>query len=436
MATREANELSATEALARIRAGNLTSEALVRACLARIDAREAGVGAWQHLDREGALAAARAADGVAPRGALHGIPVGIKDIIDTADAPTALGSAIYATRRPEWDAACVAAIRAAGGIVLGKTVTTEFAYFTPGKTRNPHGLERTPGGSSSGSAAAVADFMVPLALGTQTAGSVIRPAAFCGVLGYKASFGEFTLAGVRPFAESLDTLGGFARSVADLQLLRTVLTGAPVPASDAAPLPGSERAPLPALGWCRTPQWEAAEPCVHDALRAGVERLARAGASVREIALPPRVAALTGAQQTIMAYEAARNYRFEMQRHGERLSERLRALLEAGERTPYAAWVAARRDVAQAQREWPAVLDDCAAVLVPAAVGEAPLAGAGTGDPLMNRIWTALGVPCLALPVQRGPHGLPVGVQLVGAAGADDLLLRVGGRIAGLLATA
>jgi Asp-tRNA(Asn)/Glu-tRNA(Gln) amidotransferase A subunit family amidase len=426
MATKQANELSATEALARIRAGELTSEALVRACLTRIDAREAAVGAWQHLDREGALAAARAADRVAPRGALHGIPVGVKDIIDTADMPTALGSTIYAKRRPEWDAACVAAIRAAGGIVLGKTVTTEFAYFTPGRTRNPHHLEHTPGGSSSGSAAAVADFMVPLALGTQTAGSVIRPATFCGVVGYKASFGEFTLAGVRPFAESLDTLGGFARSVADLALLRAVLTG--------APLPGSDAAPLPALGWCRTPQWEAAEPCVRDALRASVERLERAGVDLREIGLPPRVAALVEAQKTIMAYEAARNYRFEMQRHGERLSERLRALIEAGERTPYAAWVAARRDVAQARREWAAGLDARAAVLVPAAVGEAPLAGSGTGDPLMNRIWTALGVPCLAVPVQRGPHGLPVGVQLVGAADDDDRLLRIGGRIAGVLA--
>ena len=428
MADRQPNELSATEALARMRAGELTSEALVAACLARIDARESAVGAWQHLDRDGALQAARAADRAAPRGLLHGIPVGIKDIIDTADMPTALGSPIYATRRPAWDAACVAAIRAAGGIVLGKTVTTEFAYFTPGKTRNPHDLERTPGGSSSGSAAAVADFMVPLALGTQTAGSVIRPATFCGVLGYKASFAEFTLAGVRPFAESLDTLGGFARDVADLVLLRAVLTGAPVPASDASP--------LPALGWCRTPQWDAAEACVRDTLLASVERLGRAGVGVREITLPPRFAALVDAQITINNYEAARNYRFEMERHRERLSERLRALIEAGTRTSYAAWVAARREVAQAQREWPAIAGDCAGVLVPAAVGEAPLAGAGTGDPLMSRIWTALGTPCLAVPVARGPHGLPVGVQLVAAVGDDELLLRAGARVAELLATA
>ena len=217
------HELTASDAAARIRSGKLTSVSLVSACLARIEAREREVGAWQFIDPDLALEQARTADRNPSRGALHGVPIGVKDIIDTVDMPTTLGSAIYAGRRPQWDAACVAAVRAAGAIVLGKTVTTEFAYFQPGKTRNPHDLRHTPGGSSSGSAAAVADFMVPIAFGSQTAASVIRPAAFCGVFGYKASFGELSLSGIRPFAESLDTLGIFARSVADIALVRSVL---------------------------------------------------------------------------------------------------------------------------------------------------------------------------------------------------------------------
>ena len=196
--------LSATEAAARIRAGTLTCESLMRSCLARIELRETQVGAWQFLDADRALERARAADRQAPQGPLHGIPIGVKDIMDTVDMPTGLGSPIYARRQPDWDAACVAALRAAGAIVLGKTVSTEFAYFQPGKTRNPRNLLHTPGGSSSGSAAAVADGMLPLALGSQTAASVTRPAAFCGVYGYKGSHGEFSLSGIRPFAESLD----------------------------------------------------------------------------------------------------------------------------------------------------------------------------------------------------------------------------------------
>jgi Asp-tRNA(Asn)/Glu-tRNA(Gln) amidotransferase A subunit family amidase len=418
MAALPLNELSATDAAARIRAGELSSEALVRACLERIAAREADVGAWAHLDPDRALDAARAADR-GEGGALRGVPVGIKDIIDTVDMPTALGSPIYAGRRPQWDAACVAALRAAGAIVLGKTVTTEFAYFQPGGTRNPHDLRHTPGGSSSGSAAAVADGMVPVALGTQTAGSVVRPAAFCGVFGYKASFGDFSLSGVRSFAESLDTLGILARSVADIALTRNVLMGFP-DATTTLALPAA-----PTLGLCRTAQWSLADACVREAVEAGAESLRRAGARVHEVVLPAHFAALIDAQKTIMACEAARNFLFETTRHGERVSDALRALADLGWRTPRSAYVDAKRMVAGAASELGAVLAGCDALIAPATLGEAPLAAAGTGDPVMNRMWTALHVPCMAVPLTTGPQGLPVALQLVAATGADELLLKV-----------
>ena len=416
----DANELSASDAAALIRAGTLSSEALVRACLARIEARERDVGAWEYLDPDRALALARAADRGEGRGPLRGIPVGIKDIIDTVDMPTTLGSRLYLARQPQWDAACVAALRAAGAIILGKTVTTEFAYFQPGKTRNPHHLQHTPGGSSSGSAAAVADRMVPVALGSQTAASVIRPATFCGVFGYKASFGELSLSGIRPFAESLDTLGILARSVADIALVRDVLMGFP----DAAAM-----APLdapPALGLCRTLQWSLAEACAQRAVEEGAEKMRRAGARVLDVELPPRFAALIDAQKTIMAYEAARNYVFETTRHAERLSEAFRVLTDQGARTPRAAYVDAQHLVRGAKAELGAVFAGCDALIVPAAAGEAPLATSGTGDPVMSRMWTALHVPSLAAPVMTGPQGLPVGLQLIGAQGADAQLLQVG----------
>jgi len=413
-----------------IRAGTLSSEALVRGCLARIEARERDVGAWEYLDPDRALALARAADSGEGRGPLRGVPVGIKDIIDTVDMPTTLGSRIYSARQPQWDAACVAALRAAGAIILGKTVTTEFAYFQPGKTRNPHRLQHTPGGSSSGSAAAVADCMVPVALGSQTAASVIRPATFCGVFGYKASFGELSLSGIRPFAESLDTLGILARSVADLALVRDVLMGFPDAATTLA-LPAP-----PALGLCRTAQWNLADTCVQRAVEESAEKFRRAGARVRDVELPAHFAALIDAQKTIMAYEAARNYVYETTRHAERLSDAFRTLADLGGCTPRDAYVDARHLVRRARTELRAVFAGCDALIVPAAVGEAPLATAGTGDPVMSRMWTALHVPSLAVPVTTGPQGLPVGLQLIGEQGADVPLLKAGEWAARALAPA
>ena len=412
--------LTASDAAARIRSGKLTSVSLVSACLARIEAREPKVGAWQFIDPDLALEQARAADRSQSRGPLHGVPIGVKDIIDTVDMPTELGSAIYRGRRPQWDAACVAAVRAAGAIILGKTVTTEFAYFQPGKTRNPHDPRRTPGGSSSGSAAAVADFMVPIAYGSQTAASLIRPAAFCGVFGYKASFGEFSLSGIRPFAESLDTLGIMARSVADIALVRSVLLGA-LDQAQLAALPAP-----PKLGVCRTAQWALAEPCARMAVEAVGERLGRAGAGVSDVSLPEHFAFLVEAQKTIMAYEAAHNYIYETTRVAHQLSDAFRALTDAGSRTSRESYLDAKRSVAAAKSELGSIVGDCDALITPATIGEAPLAETGTGDPIMSRMWNALHVPGLALPVSKGPQGLPIAVQLIAMHGADERLLQIG----------
>ncbi len=428
MASFVINELTAVDAAAHIRSGELTSEALVRACLARIDDRESGVQAWSYLDRDYAIGEARAADLRAPSGALHGVPIGVKDIIDTVDMPTALGSPIYAGRQPQWDAACVAAARAAGAIVLGKTVTTEFAYFHPDNTRNPHDVRHTPGGSSSGSAAAVAACMVPLAFGSQTAASLIRPATYCGVYGYKASYDELSLSGIRPFAESLDTLGLMARSLGDIALLRSVLLGSPERATIAA------LASPPRIGLCRTPQWSLADPCVQNAVEACAERCGRAGASVADVDLPAHFGALIDAQKAIMAYEAAHNYVYEMTRHADKLSAAFCALVESGRRISRESYYGAKRAVANAALDLAAIFTGFDVLVTPAAIGEAPLAAIGTGDPVMSRMWTALHVPALAIPVTKGPQGLPVGVQLIAADGADDRLLEVGQWMATALA--
>ena len=418
-------DLSACEAAARIRRGELTSEALTTACLARIAEREPTVGAWQYLDAEQALEQARGADRSRARGPLRGVPIGVKDIIDTVDMPTTLGSPIYAARRPQWDAACVAAARAAGAIVLGKTVSTEFAYFQPGKTRNPHNPRHTPGGSSSGSAAAVADRMVPIAFGSQTAASVIRPAAFCGVFGYKASMGEFSLSGIRPFAESLDALGILARSVDDIALMRKVLLGAAA-APRFAPPPAAPR-----FGFCRGAQWT----LVDTASQRLLEQLAEQarGASVDEVVLPSHFADLVDAQKTIMAYEAAHNYVFETTRCADELSSAFRALTDTGWQISRAAYQNARQAVASARTELAPHMQGLDALITPAALGEAPLAEAGTGDPIMSRMWTALHSPALSVPVGEGPQGLPLAAQLIGALGADDVLLWAGTWLANAL---
>ena len=415
--------LTAYAAAKRLADGTLTSVALVGACLEQVKAREATVGAWAYLDPEAALAAAAEADGKLRSGPLAGIPVAIKDIIDTADMPTGYGSPIYAGHRPKADAACVRLLRQAGAIVLGKTVTTEFAYFAPGKTCNPHNAGHTPGGSSSGSAAAVADCMVPVALGTQTAGSVIRPAAFCGVIGFKGSHGWTSVAGIKPFAPTLDTLGLLARDLDDIELFRAVLAGEAF-----RPLPHDSKPPR--IGFCRTAHWHEAEPATRAALEKAAARLAAAGAKVTDFELLPDSRSLNEAQVTVMAAEAAQSYAGEFQQHRADLSAPLQALIEQGRALSPTTCTEAGALAGKARQALLRAFADIDVILTPAALGEAPAGLERTGDPLFNRGWTLLGLPCLTMPVGRGPKGLPIGIQLVGALGQDRRLVETAAWVA------
>jgi Asp-tRNA(Asn)/Glu-tRNA(Gln) amidotransferase A subunit family amidase len=407
-------ELGAAAAIGLLRDGAITSEALVRACLDRIARDEPRLHAWAHLDPDCAIAEARAVDARRRPGPLHGLPVGIKDIIDTAGLPTECGTPAYRGRRPTRDAASVTALRAAGGVVLGKTVTTELAFFAPGLTRNPHDPAHTPGGSSSGSAAAVAAFMVPAALGTQTAGSIIRPAAYCGIVGFKPSHGLLAMEGIHPFAPSLDTLGVLVREVSDV---------APLLAGLGSPLTVPALARPPRIGLWRSAQWPRATPAMQARFEAVATTLARAGASVRELDPLPDEARLSEDQGLIMAAEAVRS--FDALRPSGALSPQLTALLDRG--------LAARPDEVEAAKvragqAWTAmtgVLTSVDALLTPSAPGEAPAGLTSTGDPVFNRVVTLLGFPAISLPAGAGPAGLPLGVQLVGAPHGDAALLAV-----------
>jgi Asp-tRNA(Asn)/Glu-tRNA(Gln) amidotransferase A subunit family amidase len=406
--------LSATEAAQQIAARELSSEELVAACLERIAEREPELRAWAHLDSERALAQARERDGEARRGPLHGLPVGVKDVIDTEDLPTAYGSPIYAGHRPDRDADCVAWLREAGAVVLGKTVTTEFATYEPPPTVNPLDPERTPGGSSSGSAAAVAAGMVPLAYGTQTAGSVIRPASFCGIAGFKPAHGWRSTTGIKRLSERLDTLGLLARSVADAALLG----GFEVPSREGR------------VAFCRTPWWDAVE----DGSRAALEQAA-AALGVEEVELPAEFAGLAAAQETVMAYDVARNLEPEWREHRDQLSDAMRNYLERAHSVSVADAEAGAALAERCGSMLPGVFGDFDALLVPAALGEAPLRTEGhTGDPLLCRAWTFLGVPALSVPGMVGPAGMPVGVQLVGR--SDSAVLGAGAWVEATLASA
>ncbi len=387
----------------------LSAEQLLRDCLERIHARESGVQAWELLDEEGALREARRIDALAERPPLCGLPVGIKDLIDTADLPTGYGSPLYRGHRPARDAACVRLLRQAGAVIVGKTVTTEFAVYTPGKTRNPRDVSRTPGGSSSGSAAAVADGMVPLALGTQTAASVIRPASFCGVIGWKPGFGTLSLEGVHALAPSLDTLGFFVRDLADVRVALAAL---------GAPLPAHQQKRAPVIGLCRTETWDRAEPSTRSALEDAAARL-----GAREVKLGPSFDGLVEAQLAIMAAEAALSLRSELARSPEALSPRLRELLAEGRAISPQRLREAHAHAASCRLELDAIFDEVDALLTPAAAGEAPEGIASTGDPLFSRIWTLLGNPAVSLPLCEGPAGLPLGLQLIGPAAGDSQLL-------------
>ncbi|MSP66990.1 MAG: amidase [Alphaproteobacteria bacterium] len=413
----ELNRLTATEAAARIARGDLTSEALVKACLARIEARESTVGAWEYWNPELALRQARECDRVKPAGALHGVPIGFKDIIDTADMPTAFGSRVHLGRRPTADAASVALAKEAGGVVLGKTVTTEFAGRYPGKTSNPHNRAHTPGGSSSGSAAAVADFQVPLAVGSQTAGSMIRPASYCGVYGFKPTFGAIPLVGACHISESFDTLGIMARSIDDAELFFSVLM------AQAVPKPGRRMPKPPRLAFCRTPYWDKATPAGRAAIEGGAAKLAKAGFSVTELKLPAAFDAAQDLIWNIISYDLARDLAHEHFAHKENMSSPILSMFAHGRSIPFADHVRRKRDVERLRHEITAVFADFDLIYAPSSIGEADLGLTETGAVWFNSIWHVMDLPCLTVPAFTGPTGLPIGAQLVARRWDDyDLL--------------
>jgi Asp-tRNA(Asn)/Glu-tRNA(Gln) amidotransferase A subunit family amidase len=427
------NWLSATDAARAVRDGAITSEQLVEACLARIREVEPSVQAWQFLDPEHALAQARALDERRREGGalgpLHGVPVGIKDIIDTTDMPTEDGTPLHAGRTPVHDATVVAMLRQAGAVILGKTVTTECAYFHPGKTRNPHNPEHTPGGSSSGSAAAVAAGMVPLALGSQTNGSTIRPASFCGVYGFKPTHGLIPRHGMMRLSRALDHVGLFARSCEDIALLAEQIAGYDGRDPDTRPrarppfvATAAEEPPLPPhLAFVKGPTWDRATPELREAFD---ELIAALGERVSEIALPEFTGEALGWQRTIMEAEMAASLTVEWDRGRDKLSEQLRALLERGRAVPALEYQQALARIPLLNEGFAEVFDRVDALITPAAPGTAPKGLESTGDPSFCSLWTLCGMPALSLPLMRGADGLPMGVQLVGARGTDARLLR------------
>ncbi len=408
------NTLSAVEAARLIAIGEITSEELVKACIDRIMIRENTVQAWEYFDCNKTLQQARNLDSQSPKGPLHGIPVGVKDIIDTVDMPTRYGSAIYKDHQPSWDASCVAAIRASGGLLLGKTVTTEFAVYNPGKTTNPHNVRHTPGGSSSGSAAAVADAMVPLALGTQTGGSIIRPAAYCGVVGYKPSYGLINRTGVKPCADSLDTVGIFGRDVKDAAALASILARRPsLTINESVVDP-------PRIGICRTHEWPKAGPEVAVA-RKEAERRLEARTEVKEVALPEQFSELGKAHEAVMHFEGAQSLSHEYNMHRDLLSNKLKELILSGYAVSPETYDSSLA-IGEKCRNLLKDLFSEAGVdvfLAPSTTGEAPEGLAYTGDPIFNRNWTFLRVPCINIPALKGPRDLPVGLQVIGQLGRD-----------------
>jgi amidase len=415
-ARRGLNELTVTEIVAKIAAGEMTCEAVTRDCIERIIAREPVVKAWVKFNPELALAQAHALDREPRRGALHGVPIGIKDVIDTFDMPTEMGSPIYRGHRPTADAACVALLRRAGAVILGKTATCELAGMAPAATTNPHNPAHTPGGSSSGSAAAVADVMVPAALGTQTGGSVLRPSSFCGVFGYKPTYNTFNKAGLKPAAESIDTIGWIARSIEDIALLTAVL-------GMDEPQPLRSISAAPRIGLCRTELWDAAQPETKSAVENAAAALSKAGAVVRDVDLPGEFTGLPAlARGTINHFERAACMAFEWDNHRGALSPQMRRYIENGLKTSRVDYVAAWRRVEQCRTLLLKVFDGIDVLLTPCVPGEAPKGLASTGDPSMQAMWTALHTPTMTLPTHRGPNNLPVGIQLVAQRYGDDRL--------------
>jgi len=427
------NWLSAADAARAIREGALSAEELIEACLARIAEADPAIEAWAYLDPEHARVQARARDADRREGRaigpLHGVPIGIKDIFDTADMPTEDGTILHAGRTPTHDAASVAMLRAAGAVIMGKTVTTECATYTPGKTRNPHNPEHTPGGSSSGSAAAVASGMVPLALGSQTNGSVIRPAAFCGVFGFKPTHGLIPRSGVLKLSRTLDHVGVFARAIEDVALICESLVGYDPADADTRPRArppllqvATEEPPLPPLlAFARTPLWDRTDEELREAYAELTEHL---GDRVVELDLPAITTEALAWHRTIMEAEMAANLDAEWTRGRSQLSGSLQAQLERGRAVTALAYQQAVARIPIINAGFEEIFERCDAILTPAAPGSAPAGLDATGDPSFCTLWTLAGMPTITLPLMQGTNGLPIGVQLVGPRGGDARLLR------------
>ncbi|MBT8415716.1 MAG: amidase [Boseongicola sp.] len=413
--------------------GDLSALELVERCIQRIEAREPDVRAWAWIDFDAARAEARRLDAHRAAGGalgpLHGLPVGLKDVIDTAGIVTENGCALDKGRVPERDAFLVERLRAAGAIIMGKTVTTELAYFTPGKTRNPHDLGHTPGGSSSGSAAAVADGMVPLAVGTQTGGSVVRPASFCGVTGFKPTFGAIPRRGVLNQSETLDTLGVFAADPLSAAMVAEVLIGhdpadaatRPVEAPALLSAAQAERAEAPRFAVVHPLAWSRVEPGYRIVLEAFCAGLGDA-AVAREL---PEVFETAEANRRLINFaEMARNFQHYVARDVSALGAETQAAIAEGREVSDADYEAAKACRAALNAGLEGLFDEVDAILCPASLGQAPIGLASTGDSVMNGLWTMAGTPAITLPLLRAESGLPLGVQLVGRLGADAQLLQ------------
>jgi len=425
--------LSLSEAAAEIREGRVSSVELVTACLDRIAEVDGDVQAWAFLDRENALAQAHALDDIRAHrralGPLHGVPIGIKDIFDTADQPTELGSPLWAGRMPRRDAVAVSRLRAAGAVIMGKTVTTEYAYFHPGKTRNPRDRERTPGGSSSGSAAAVAANMVPGAIGSQTNGSTIRPAAYCGVVGFKPTHGLIPRTGALLLSRALDQVGLFARTVEDVALLAEVVAGFDEEDPDTRPLArppfaavAASEAPLPPrFAFVKSPAWEHAESVTREAFAELVDSL---GEAVAEVEIDERFASALSYHKTVMEVDMAHNFHRDYERGRDQLSAPLRELIERGRNYRAIDYAGASAAIKPLNAALDHIFDEFDAILTPAAPGEAPRGLQATGNPIFCTLWTYLGMPAITLPLLQSEAGLPIGVQLVAQRNNDARLLR------------
>ena len=417
--------LTAAAAAVRIRDKTLTSEALVRSCLERIAERDPEVRAWVHVDPQYAIAQARELDKRPVAGPLHGLPFGVKDVIDTADMPTTHNSPHYQGHRPAKDAGCVAVVRQCGALVLGKTDTVEFAAGgRKALTRNPHNLAHTPGGSSSGSGAAVGDCMVPLAFGTQTGGSHIRPAAFNGIYGFKPTWGVVTREGAKLLSATCDTVGWYGRSVADLALVADAFRLRDLAAQKAVTTHGMK------VAVCKTPYWNKAEPAAVTSLATAAERLQKAGAHVDELELPARFGEMNDAQRIVMNGEGGAAFLPELLMHEERLHIQFREMAENKHAITGAMMVAAYDLAAECRKAFDAMFASFDVVLTPSAPGEAPEGLHTTGEWVFNGMWTLLHVPCLAIPCMKGPKGLPVGIQIAGPRYSDARLLAIAAALA------